>query len=131
MSRLSFTSLLPVTSGIGDSAAIYIIVVKFRNTICPPPPQLSPFIGELRCQDIQTEDGLYIAERTQKAVFIVRCLWMKHRNTCDALGKQDYALSQISHSFIRCQRDRDFRPRGFQSYSTIQSYTMFNRLKLA
>jgi hypothetical protein len=24
-----------------DSAAIYIMVVKFRNTICPPPPQLS------------------------------------------------------------------------------------------
>jgi hypothetical protein len=30
-----------VTSCIVDSAAIYIIVVKFRNTICPPPPQLS------------------------------------------------------------------------------------------
>jgi hypothetical protein len=24
-----------------DSAAIYIMVAKFRNTICPPPPQLS------------------------------------------------------------------------------------------
>jgi hypothetical protein len=28
----------------------------------------------LRCQAIQTEHGLCIAERTQKAVFIVRCL---------------------------------------------------------
>jgi hypothetical protein len=35
----------------------------------------SLFIGELRCQTIQTEHGLYIAERTQKAVYIVRCLW--------------------------------------------------------
>jgi hypothetical protein len=35
----------------------------------------SPFIGGLRCQAIQTEHGPYIAERTQKAVYIVRCLW--------------------------------------------------------
>jgi hypothetical protein len=34
-------SLLPGTSCIVDSAAIYIMVAKFRNTICPPPPQLS------------------------------------------------------------------------------------------
>jgi hypothetical protein len=36
----------------------------------------SPFIGRLRCQAIQTEHGLYIAERTQKAVYIVRYLWI-------------------------------------------------------
>jgi hypothetical protein len=35
----------------------------------------SPFIGELRCQAIQMEQGPYMAERTQKAVYIVRCLW--------------------------------------------------------
>jgi hypothetical protein len=35
----------------------------------------SPFIGELRCQAIQTEHVPYIAERTQKAVYIVSCLW--------------------------------------------------------
>jgi hypothetical protein len=35
----------------------------------------SPFIRGLRCQAIQTEHGLYITERTQKAVYIVRCLW--------------------------------------------------------
>jgi hypothetical protein len=33
-----------------------------------------PFIGGLRCQAIQTEHGPYIAESTQKVVFIVRCL---------------------------------------------------------
>jgi hypothetical protein len=32
---------LPMTSCIVDSTAIYIMVVKFRNSICPPPPQLS------------------------------------------------------------------------------------------
>jgi hypothetical protein len=34
----------------------------------------SPFIGELRCQSIQTEHGPYLADRTQKAVYIVSCL---------------------------------------------------------
>jgi hypothetical protein len=34
----------------------------------------SPFIGGLCCQAIQTEHAPYIAERTQKAVYIVRCL---------------------------------------------------------
>jgi hypothetical protein len=38
--EIALTSLLPVTSCIADSAAIYIMVVKFINTICPPPPQL-------------------------------------------------------------------------------------------
>jgi hypothetical protein len=31
----------------------------------------SPFIEELRCQAIQMEHGPYIAERTQKVVYIV------------------------------------------------------------
>jgi hypothetical protein len=64
----------------GSMEIIYIMVVKFRNTIWPPPPQLclhrraAAFIGELRCQAIQMEHRPYIAERTQKAVYIVRCL---------------------------------------------------------
>jgi hypothetical protein len=61
-------------SCIVDNAAIYSMVVKFRNTIFPPPPQLS-LLGGLRCQAIQMEHDPYIAEITQKAVFIVRCLW--------------------------------------------------------
>jgi hypothetical protein len=55
------------------------MVVKFRNTIWPPPPQLSLHIGELRGQAIQMEHGPYIAEITQKAVYIVRCLCMSLR----------------------------------------------------
>jgi hypothetical protein len=46
----------------------------------------SPSIGELRCQAIQTELGPYIAERTQKAVYIVRCLLVGRR--------------QVSHYFF-------------------------------
>jgi hypothetical protein len=60
---------------IDDSAAIYVIVVKFRNTICPL-HRSSTFIGGLRCQAIQTERVPCIAERTQKAVYIVICLWV-------------------------------------------------------
>jgi hypothetical protein len=40
------------------------MVVKFRNTFCPPPPQLS--LHRRAALSIQTEHGLYIAERTQK-----------------------------------------------------------------
>jgi hypothetical protein len=39
-----------------------------------PLQRSSPFIGELRCQAIQMEHGPYKAERTQKTVYIVRCL---------------------------------------------------------
>jgi hypothetical protein len=35
----SLTRLLGVTSCIADSDASYVMVAKFRNTICPPPPQ--------------------------------------------------------------------------------------------
>jgi hypothetical protein len=37
-------------------------------------PPSTPFMGGLRCQAIQTEHGPYIAERTQKAVYIMRYL---------------------------------------------------------
>jgi hypothetical protein len=47
----------------------------------------SPFIGGLRCQAIQREHGRYIAERTQKAVNIVRCLWFP----CGTVGAQLWA----------------------------------------
>jgi hypothetical protein len=49
-----------------DSAAIYIMVAKFRNTICPPPPQFFLHIGGLRCLSIQKEHSLYIADKPEK-----------------------------------------------------------------
>jgi hypothetical protein len=49
------------------SAALYIMVVKFRNTtVFGPLHSSSPIIGGLRCQAIQTEHGPYIAERSKK-----------------------------------------------------------------
>jgi hypothetical protein len=50
------------------------MVVKFINTICPPQPHLS-LHRRAALSRIPTEHGPYIAERTQKAVYIVRCLW--------------------------------------------------------
>jgi hypothetical protein len=51
------------------------MVVKFRNTIWPPPPQL--FLhrrAALSSNSNGTGPFLYIAERTPKAVYIVICL---------------------------------------------------------
>jgi hypothetical protein len=45
------------------------------ETLFAPLHRSSPFIGGLHCQAIQTEHGPYIAERTQKAVYNVRCFW--------------------------------------------------------
>jgi hypothetical protein len=55
----------------------YIMVVKFWNTICPPPRQ---FFFHWRAALSSNSNGTrpYIAERTQNAVYIhiVRCLWL-------------------------------------------------------
>jgi hypothetical protein len=40
-------------------------------------------IGELRCQAIQRDHGPYLAERTQKAVCIVRFLWVNPNEVLD------------------------------------------------
>jgi hypothetical protein len=48
------------------------MVVKFRNTICPLPPHLS-LHRRAALSSNSNEHGPYIAERTQKAVYIVRC----------------------------------------------------------
>jgi hypothetical protein len=53
----------------------------------------SPFIGGPRCQAIQTENGPYIAERTQKAVYIVRCLWQ-------TLSCYNYSIMQDNMCYL-------------------------------
>jgi hypothetical protein len=89
-----------VTSCIVDSAAIYIMVVKIRNTICPPQPQLSLH----RRAALSSESNgtrSYIAERTQSAVYIVRCLWSIYSQVAEVkknlifriVGRFDSALS--------------------------------------
>jgi hypothetical protein len=41
------------------------------------------FIGGLRCQAIQTEHSLYVAERTWKAVYNMRCLCFHHTTSAN------------------------------------------------
>jgi hypothetical protein len=62
-----------VTSYIVDSA--FILWWSNLEILFGPLHRTFPFLGELRCQAIQTEHDPYVAERTQKAVYIVRCLW--------------------------------------------------------
>jgi hypothetical protein len=63
-----------VTSCIVDSAVIYIMVVKFRNTICPPPPQLSLHRRAALSSNSNGTQYVY-SRKNPKAVYIVRCLW--------------------------------------------------------
>jgi hypothetical protein len=65
MSRLSLQVfyLWRIMYCIVDSAAIYIMVVIFRNNICSPSHRSSPFLGGLRCQSIQTEHSPYTYSR--------------------------------------------------------------------
>jgi hypothetical protein len=73
-----------VTSCIVDSAPIYTMVVKFRNTIYPTPPQLSLL---MKAAPSRYSNGTrpYVAERIQKAVYIVRYL-------CTEAVSLDHAL---------------------------------------
>jgi hypothetical protein len=56
------------------SAATYIMVVNFGNTIWSPPPQLSLHMRAALSNNSNGTRSVYIAERTQKAVYIVICL---------------------------------------------------------
>jgi hypothetical protein len=58
-----------------STAPPFILWWSNLEILYAPLHRSSPFIERLRCQAIQTEHGPYIAERTQKAVCIVTCLW--------------------------------------------------------
>jgi hypothetical protein len=74
MSRLSL-QVFYLWRHVLSTAPPFILWWSNLEILFAPLHRSSPLIGGLRCQAIQTEHGLYIAERTQKAVFIVRCLW--------------------------------------------------------
>jgi hypothetical protein len=68
------------------TGAIYIMVVKFRNTICPAQPQLS-LHRRAALSSYSNGTRSYIAERTQCAVYIVRCLWYSLTVHLKKIGK--------------------------------------------
>jgi hypothetical protein len=74
MSRLSL-QVFYLWRHVSSTAPPLILWWSNLEILVGPLHRNSPFIGELRCQAIQTEHGPYITERTQKAVYIVRCLW--------------------------------------------------------
>jgi hypothetical protein len=76
MTRLS-SQVVYLWRHISSTAPPYILWWSNLEILFCPLHRSSPFIGELRCQAIQMEQS-YIAERTQNAVYIVRCLWISH-----------------------------------------------------
>jgi hypothetical protein len=59
-----------VTSYIVDSAAIYIMDVKFRNTICPPQPQLSLHSRAALSSDSNgTQSYMYSREDPKRSLY--------------------------------------------------------------
>jgi hypothetical protein len=74
MTRLSL-QVIYLWCHVSSTAPPFILWWSNLEILFGPLHCRSPFIGELRCQAIQTEHGPYIAERTQNAVYIVRYLW--------------------------------------------------------
>jgi hypothetical protein len=73
MTRLSL-QVVYLWRHVSSTAPPFILWWSNLEILFGPLHRSSPFIGELRCQAIQMEHGPYIAERTQNAVYIVRCL---------------------------------------------------------
>jgi hypothetical protein len=73
MSRLSLHVLCDVTCVL-STAPPFILWWSNLEILFAPLHRSSPFIGELGCQAIPMGHGPYIAERTQKVVYIVRCV---------------------------------------------------------
>jgi hypothetical protein len=70
----SLQVFLPVTSCIVDSsAAIYIMVVKFRNTICPPPPQLSLQEGCALSSNSNGTRSVYSRKNPKRSLYSMAC----------------------------------------------------------
>jgi hypothetical protein len=116
MTRLSLQviSLLRVTSCIVDSAAINIMVVEFRNTSWPPPPQLSLHIrAELSSNSNCTRP--YIAERTQNAVYIVSCLWEWPYKVFQRSEPIVLVILKSACFLIHALLPRDLKARGLKS----------------
>jgi hypothetical protein len=77
ISRLSL-QVVYLWRHVSSTAPPFILWWSNLEILFGPLHRSSLFIGELRCQAIQMEHGPYIAERTQKAIYIVRYLCPQH-----------------------------------------------------
>jgi hypothetical protein len=96
MTRLS-VQVIYLWRHVSSTAPPFILWWSTLEILFGPLHPSSPFIGELRCQAIQMEHCPYIAERTQNAVYIVRCLWLKHR--ASLVHVKDFKV-KIMHPFL-------------------------------
>jgi hypothetical protein len=100
-----------------DSAAIYIMVVKFRNTISPLPPQLSLHRRAALSSNSNGTWSVY-SRRTQKAVYIVICLWLTHDSVRGKMVRPRYFSILTFRLYLYSAKfketvSRDFRPLVF------------------
>jgi hypothetical protein len=88
-----------------STAPPFILWWSNLEILFAPLHRSSPFIGGLRCQAIQMEHGPYIAERTQKAVYILR--W-RDTETDRYREKRRYLVPISSiHPYMVCLGDRE------------------------
>jgi hypothetical protein len=69
------SSPLPVTSCIVDSAAIYIMMVKFGNNICPPPPQLSLHWRAVLSSNSSGTQSVYSRKKPKSSLYCEMSIW--------------------------------------------------------
>jgi hypothetical protein len=97
-----------VTSCIVDSAAIYIMVVKFRNTgtICPPPPQLSLHRRAALSSNSNGTRSVY-GRKNQRTVYIVRCTYYMINPNTETMLRNPYLCSCPSNGRSAYDRRRE------------------------
>jgi hypothetical protein len=94
--RIVLTSRLPVTSCIVDTAAIYIMVVKFRNTIWPPPPQLSLHRRAVLSSNSNGTRSVYSRENPKRSLYCDMSViqpWCRI-HSCDASCKVKFVMRE-------------------------------------
>jgi hypothetical protein len=113
-----------------STAPPFILWWSNLEILFPPLHRSSPYIAGLRCQAIQTEHGPYIAERTQKAVYIVIHMSIVTRYTT-------YHTLVLTHSILpasKCDRtlkEQDIPTILYYSLSCVHAIELSrNRIKL-
>jgi hypothetical protein len=107
----------PLTSCIVDSAATYIMVVKFRNTSWPPPPQLSLHRRAALSSNSNGTRSVYNRENPKSS------LWDVYDLDCPPPLP---LMCRLSHIWIGCQRypprKEELRGRGSNSISNFHHH---------
>jgi hypothetical protein len=104
-----------VTSCVVDNAATYIMVVKFRNTIWPPPPQLSLQWRAALSSNSNGSRSVYSKENPKSSLYHVRCLWVRGMRVAHVR----MTSGRVAPTRIRCAAANCNRPELSQSWGPI------------